>query len=163
MKAIFSVLNSYFPGRQSRNVFILLKLMLILLLLVGIYSVVFKVLMHQEGQQHSWIAAIYWCFVVMSTLGFGDIIFHSDPGRAFSVLVLLSGTFFMLIMLPFFFIQFFFIPWMESQATKRAPRKVSPDMKGHVILTGLGEIERALIRRLVKCRIPYVLVVSEIT
>jgi len=29
----------------------------------------------------------------MSTLGFGDITFHSDLGRLFSIVVLLSGIF----------------------------------------------------------------------
>jgi voltage-gated potassium channel len=163
MKSVFSILNSTFSGKQTRNLAVLVKLLFLLIVLVSVYSVIFQLLMQYENQEHSWVSAIYWCFVVMSTLGFGDIIFHSDLGKAFSVLVLLSGTFFMLIMLPFFFIQFFFIPWMESQATKRAPRKVSADLKNHVILTGLGEIERALIHRLEKCKVPYVIIISSIT
>ncbi|HMO16804.1 MAG TPA: NAD-binding protein [Oligoflexia bacterium] len=163
MKSIFSILNSSYSGRQNRNIKIIVKLLFFLALLVTVYSFIFQYLMQLENQQHSWISAVYWCLVVMSTLGFGDITFHTDIGRAFSILVLISGTFFMLILLPFFFIQFFFVPWMESQASKRAPRKVAPDLKGHVILTGLGEIERALIKRLNKCKVRFVVIVPDIS
>ncbi len=163
MKSIFSLLNSAHSGKRARNLAVLARLFFILIFMVGIYSVIFQFIMQYENQEHSWVSAVYWCLVVMSTLGFGDVTFHSDLGRVFSILVLLSGTFFMLMLLPFFFIQFFFIPWMESQATKRAPRKVASDLKDHVILTGLGEIERALISRLEKCKVAYVVIVSDIS
>ena len=58
----------------------------------------------------------------MTTLGFGDITFESDAGRLFSVVVLLSGSAFLLVMLPFVFIQFVFIPWMDERDRRRAPR-----------------------------------------
>ena len=35
-----------------------------------------------EHEQHSWITGFYWTLVVMTTLGFGDITFTSDIGRA---------------------------------------------------------------------------------
>ena len=65
---------------------------LFLVLLVSFYAVVFHVIMVRiEAQQHSWITGFYWTLVVMTTLGFGDITFTSDPGRLFSIVVLLSG------------------------------------------------------------------------
>lgn len=51
----------------------------------------------------------------MSTPGFGDINFESDVGRAFTILVLLSGIVLLLIMPPFAFIRFFYVPWLEAQ------------------------------------------------
>jgi hypothetical protein len=60
----------------------------------------------------------------MSTLGFGDITFRSDAGRAFSAAVLMSGALFILVLLPFAFIQFVFTPWMESREAARTPRKL---------------------------------------
>lgn len=44
----------------------------------------------------------------MSTLGFGDITFHTDLGRAFSMLVVISGLMFLLVLMPFTFIEFFY-------------------------------------------------------
>ena len=58
-----------------------------------------------EEQEHSWLTGFYWTLTVMTTLGFGDITFHSDIGRLFSVLVLLTGVILLLIVLPFTFIR----------------------------------------------------------
>jgi voltage-gated potassium channel len=87
-----------------------------------------------EDRQFSWITGFYWTLTVMSTLGFGDITFHSDLGRLFSVLVLLSGIFLLLIVLPFTFIRFFYAPWLEAQVRVRAPRVLPGEVRDHVIL-----------------------------
>ena len=118
--------------------------------------------MTAEGQSHSWATSFYWTFVVMSTLGFGDITFQSDLGRIFSVIVLLSGTIFLLVLLPFTFIQFFFLPWMEAREAARAPTSVNAKTRDHVILTKLDSIERALIRMLEQSHINYVVLVDEL-
>ena len=94
--------------------------------------------MAAEGQDFSWVTGFYWTLTVMSTLGFGDITFHTDLGRIFSIAVLVSGVFFLLILLPFTFIQFFYAPWMEAQTAARAPRKLPEGTTGHVIMTNYG-------------------------
>jgi hypothetical protein len=93
----------------------LMKFLLILTSMVTIYSILFHFLMILEDKQYSWITGFYWALTVMSTLGFGDITFNTDLGKLFSFVVLLSGVIFMLIMLPFTFIQFFYAPWLEAQ------------------------------------------------
>ncbi|MBX3447905.1 MAG: NAD-binding protein [Planctomycetaceae bacterium] len=150
------------PSRR-RNLWALGKLLLVFVGMVFVFTVTFHYLMAREGQRHSWATGIYWVLVVMSTLGFGDITFHSDLGRLFSVVVLLSGSVFMLVLLPFMFIQFFYVPWMEAQAAARAPRQLPASLSGHVILTGLGLVEQALIRMLARAKIPYVVLVADLT
>jgi hypothetical protein len=104
--------------------------------MVTVYAVLFHlIIVHIEGQQHSWITGLYWTLVVMTTLGFGDITFTTDIGRLFSILVLLSGVVFLLVMLPFLFIRLFYAPWLESRVRLRAPREVPPGTSGHVIPT----------------------------
>jgi voltage-gated potassium channel len=76
--------------------------------------------------------------------------------------VLLSGVTFLLVLLPFTFIQFVFVPWMERRAAARAPRCLPPETAGHLVLTGLGPIEDALIRRAERAGVPYVLLVAEL-
>lgn len=156
---ILSVLTS--PARR-RNLLSLGKLLVAFVVIVAVFAVIFQHLMDLEGQRHSWTTAVYWVLVVMSTLGFGDITFHSDAGRFFSIVVLLTGSSFMLVLLPFMFIQFFYVPWMEAQAAARAPRELSRKSSGHVILTGLGPIEQSLIGMLRRARIPYVLLTSDL-
>jgi voltage-gated potassium channel len=164
MKSTTSLLTSFLGDpSQRRNIRTLLWLLVIFIVLLIVFSVTFQILMTHEGQSHTWATAVYWTFVVMSTLGFGDITFQSDIGRIFSVVVLLSGTIFLLVLLPFTFIQFFFLPWMQAREKARAPTSVSEKTRDHVILTKLDSIERALIRMLEQTRSDYVLLVDELS
>lgn len=131
-----------------RNLGALRNFVLFLLLMTVVYSVLFHFLMAAEGQRHSWITGFYWTLTVMSTLGFGDITFQSDIGRAFSLLVLLSGVLFLLVVLPFTFIQFFYAPWLEAQSRMRAARELPAETRGHVILTSYDPVTVSLIDRL---------------
>jgi voltage-gated potassium channel len=145
--------------RQRRNLRLLGWLGLAFLVLLAGFSLAFHWLMAREGQQHSWVTSVYWTFVTMSTLGFGDITFHSDAGRLFTIVVLISGTLFMLILLPFTFIQFFFTPWMEAQEAALMPRSLPPKTRGHVLLTRVGGVEEALVKLLAAAGVEaYVLV-----
>lgn len=100
------------------------RYVLLLLAIIAGFSVAFHVLMELEGQDHSWLTGLYWTLTVMTTLGFGDITFQSDVGRAFSILVLLTGVVMLLIVLPFTFIRNFYAPWLEAQLKVRAPREL---------------------------------------
>ncbi len=150
------------PRSAKRNIRALVRLFLVLGTLVGIYSVLFHLIMMWEGQEHSWLTGFYWTLTVMSTLGFGDITFHSDLGRVFSILVLLTGVVFLLILLPFTVIQFFYMPWVEAQAAARTPRQLPPDTKGHIILTHDDPVSSSFIRKLEQFNYEYVLLVPEI-
>ncbi len=97
----------------------------------------------------------------MSTLGFGDITFTSDLGFVFSIIVLLSGIFFLLIMLPFTFIRFFYAPWLESQAQSRTPRKLPEGTKNHIIMTNYEPIAMSLIMKLDQYGFKYAVVVQD--
>lgn len=129
--------------------------------LVLTYSVIFQLMMAYEGRDYSWLSGLYWVLTTMSTLGFGDIVFKSDLGRGFSIVVLLSGIVFMLVLLPFMFIEFVYTPWAKAQSANRLPRRVAEDMSGHVILTVSGPVARAFIARLAKFNYPYVVVLAE--
>ena len=149
-------------GQQRSNTRLLIKFMLVLLFFFVVFSVLFHLLMVYEGRQYSWITGFYWTLTTMSTLGFGDITFDSDIGRLFSVLVLISGIVFLLVMLPFTFIQFFYAPWLEEKNKARAPRAVPENMSGHVILTHFDEVAANLIEKLNQYGVPYVIVTHEL-
>lgn len=123
------------------------------------YSIAFHYIAIYEGvdEGYSWITGFYWTLVTMSTLGFGDIVFHSDLGRIFSMVVLFSGVLFLLILLPFTFIEFFYAPWLKAQNQARAPKKVDEEVKDHVIITHLDSITEALIKKLNAYKIDYVI------
>jgi Trk K+ transport system NAD-binding subunit len=146
-------------GEWRENLAALLKYVAFLGLMVTVYAVLFHVIMSRaEGQEHSWITGFYWTLVVMTTLGFGDITFTSDIGRLFSMVVLVSGVVFLLVMLPFLFIRLFYAPWLESRVRLRAPREVRATTSGHVIITEYDAVAAGLVERLNAARIPYFIV-----
>lgn len=145
-----------------RNFRALFRFVLILAGLVTSYSFLFQLLMAHEGQQHSMVTGFYWTLSTMSTLGYGDVRFLTDPGRLFSIVVLLSGIVFMLVLLPFIFIELFYEPWMEARAAELIPRSVPEDMNDHVILTFYGPVSAVLIEKLEHFNYPYVVVLPEI-
>ena len=161
MKFVAAVqLAQFLRDRTVRqNVRVLLKYLALLFAVIAVYSVVFHVLMVTvERQQHSWLTGVYWTLTVMSTLGFGDITFHSDIGRAFSIVVLLSGSVLLLIVLPFVFIRYFYAPWLEAQVRFRAPRHVAGDTCNHVLICAHETIASGLIERLRLHEIPYAVI-----
>ena len=163
MKFLPSQLLYFFQSAGTRrNVGRLLKFIAVLMVLAAIYSVLFHVIMKYEGRDFSWLTGLYWTLTVMSTLGFGDITFVSDLGRAFSIVVLVSGMVFLLVMLPFTFIQFFYAPWLEAHSKARAPRELPADSAGHVILTSFDPIGAALVKRLAQDGYQYSFLVPEL-
>lgn len=163
MKTLASQLIFFFRHKTARKNFsVLWKFFTSLFLIISLYSVLFHLLMVYEGRDFSWITGFYWTLTVMSTLGFGDITFHSDLGLLFTMIVLFSGVLFLLIMLPFIFIQFFYTPWLEAQQRAKIPRVLPEHIENHVILTNHDPITTRLIERLEKYHIPYVLVTPDL-
>lgn len=148
--------------RTQRNLRVLGWFLLILLGLVGTHTVLFHYIMLYEDRNYSWITGLYWVLVTMSTLGFGDIVFHSDLGKLFSIIVVISGTIFLLALLPFMFIQFFYAPWMEAQTAARTPRELPATIRGHVILTHLDAVTESLIAKLGQVGQDYVVLVPDL-
>jgi len=134
------------------------KFAAVLVATIGFFAVIFHIIMAYEVQDHSWVTGVYWTLTVISTLGFGDITFESDPGRVFSIFVLVYGIVTLLIVAPFMFIRHFYAPWLEAQVRFRAPREVDPDLEGHVILCKYDGLAKGFIARLVELGIPYVVI-----
>ena len=163
MKYIISQLSYFFHNKTTkRNILLLVRFFLILAFIITSYSVLFHVLMLYEGKEFSWVTGFYWTLTVMSTLGFGDITFTSDIGLVFSIIVLLTGIVYLLVMLPFTFIQFFYAPWLEAQSKARTPRELPEDTSNHIILTSLDPITENLIKKLVSYDYEYVILVDEL-
>jgi len=162
MKFLPSMMGAFLsrPG-VKRDLRSLSKFLLFLAVLITVSSVIFHFLMAAEGQRHSWTTGFYWTLTTMSTLGFGDITFDSDIGRAFSILVLISGVICLLVLLPFTIIKFFWAPWIEAETRSRTPRELSPETRGHVIIAGFGPVDAALVRKLRDHHVEYVVVVGD--
>ena len=159
MKFLFTQLLYFFQHKTARrNLATLWKFFAFLFLIVCLYSVFFHLLMMYEDRYYSWITGFYWTMTVMSTLGFGDITFQSDVGLLFTMIVLISGVLFLLIILPFTFIQFFYAPWLEAQESARTPRKLAETIRDHVIITHVDPVTTRLIEYLNRQNIQYYII-----
>jgi Trk K+ transport system NAD-binding subunit len=149
MKFIPAQLATLFQdGASHRNIRFLLKFLGMLVGVIVFYSLLFHFIMQWEGREFSWVTGFYWTLTVMSTLGFGDITFTSDLGRLFSIVVLLTGIIFLLVMLPFTIIQFFYAPWLEAHSRSLAPRELPPATSGHVLIIGADPTALNLARKM---------------
>lgn len=156
MKFLGSQLSYLLEKRQTRrNLKALARYLGALGAVTVLFAVAFHMIMLYEGKEYSWITGFYWTLTVMSTLGFGDITFESDLGRAFSMVVLLVGIIMLLIVLPFAFIRFFYAPWLEAQVRAQAPKSIPNYVFGHILLTNWGPISKGLGKRFELMNIPY--------
>jgi Trk K+ transport system NAD-binding subunit len=154
---------AFFLGHRSnrRNLRFVLNFALILLALVAVYSMAFHSLMAAEGREFSVLTGLYWTLTVMSTLGFGDITFSGDAGRMFSLLVLLSGVLLFMLVLPFTFIRFVYIPWLDAKASAMTPRELPVNVSGHLVIVGRDGIAMSIADRCRSYGIAYVLLLEE--
>ena len=165
MKTLFAQVALLFAEPQVRqNLRPLIRLMVALLASIAVFSVLFHVIMSRvEGREYSWFTSVYWTLTTMSTLGFGDITFHTDTGRAFSVVVLLTGLVLLLVVMPFAFIRHFYAPWLEAKLRLRAPRHAPPEIQGHVIFCKMDGVAQGMIERLNLMGIPYLVIHADPT
>ncbi|HUF74900.1 MAG TPA: NAD-binding protein [Longimicrobiales bacterium] len=143
-------------GTLQRRLRPFITYIVLLVAVVLAYGWLFHVIMAWEGQDHSWFTGVYWALTVMSTLGFGDITFHSDVGRAFSSVVLLTGMVLLLIIMPFLFIQHVYAPWLEqrTQGRIRELRQIPARVRDHVLICTNDPVALGLIHQLQLAGVP---------
>jgi voltage-gated potassium channel len=158
--AMMAMLAAPLAGGKARAI---VRLGLAFVLSVAVFAAGFQLIMTVvEGREYSWWSATYWTLVTMTTLGFGDIVFETDLGRMYSVVVLLTGALLILILLPFTFIQLVYLPWRDAVREARTPRSLPTETRDHLLITGRGPMEEALMRRAANAGVPYVLLVEDI-
>jgi voltage-gated potassium channel len=158
--SMMAMLAAPLSGGKARS---MIRLGLVFLFAVLAFATGFQLIMSLvEGRDYTWWSAIYWTLVTMTTLGFGDIVFETDVGRMYSVLVLMTGALLILILLPFTFIQLVYLPWRAAVREARTPRSLGPETRDHVLMTGRSPMERSLMRRAETAGVPYVLLVEDL-
>jgi Trk K+ transport system NAD-binding subunit len=169
VKNIVHSIPSVFKHRnKTRNASRILWFVLILLFFVSVHMAVYRHLMSAEllviGEIRdiNLVESFYWVLTTMSTLGYGDIHFVGDGGRIFSMVVMFTGVIYLFIVLPFFFMEFLYKPFMEYQTGARVPRKFDPVEKPHVILTHYDSVSHALMDKLRQFGYPFVIIVEKL-
>ncbi|MBW3662638.1 MAG: NAD-binding protein [Actinobacteria bacterium] len=162
MKFLTTLIAALSAPDSEASVRALVRLFVILVVSVAMFSIGFHAIMEYEGRDFSWPSSVYWTLVTMSTLGYGDITFASDIGRIYSLVVLFAGAILILVMLPFTFIQVVYVPWRAAVRRASAPRSLSESTSEHVIVASRDPVGVALIDRLKASGTPYVLLVDDV-
>jgi len=123
--------------------------------LVALYGVIFLELMSREGQLDNTdpVTAVYWVVTTMTTVGYGDVVFESLPGRVFSAIVGLSGIFMLFaVALPLIV-----TPWLEN-LNRDPPTKAPTNMRDHIIVCGYNPIVEALAENFRRQKVPFLVI-----
>ena len=156
---VMRALKSSLP-KHSRA--FLVRFCIVIVALFIVYSMLFNILMSVvEGREYSTLTGVYWTLVVMSTQGFGDIVFTSDIGKFFTMIVNITGIVVMLILLPFVVMEFVYNPLMRAQKDINAPRSLPEGTKGHVLIVNFDAAAESLIERLQQHKIPYFILIED--
>lgn len=132
---------------------------LVVLFLLVIYILLFKQLMIFENQpaNANAVTAIYWATTTIATVGYGDVVFTSLPGRIFSIVVQVTG----IILISGFLATYVIAPWMDKVIKFRMPRKVPSSMKDHIIICGYNQLVETLIDELAEQELTFIIVDDE--
>ncbi|MDO9517180.1 MAG: potassium channel protein [Methanosarcinaceae archaeon] len=121
-----------------------------------IYSLIFIYLTKIEPQpEHSnMITAVYWVISSMTTVGYGDVVLTSNAGRAFSVLVQISGV----VMIFGMMFPLVISPWLERTIKDILPLQAPEGMTGHIIICGYNRLVETLIDELKEHDLSFIIV-----
>lgn len=128
-------------------------------LLFILYILIFEYLMVLENhpENANIITAIYWATTTITTVGFGDVVFTSQGGRLFSIIIQIVGV----ILISSFLITYVITPWMDNTIKFRLPRKASSEMKDHIIICGYNQMVETLIDELAEQNLLFLIVDDE--
>lgn len=131
------------------------KLLFSVLLVLALYSTIFMLLMKYEGQSQNInpITAFYWVAATITTLGYGDIVFHSHVGQLFSVIVVFSG----LAILWAVVIPLGITPRLDRMI-KASPSSAPEKIGDHIIISGYNPLVETLVERLSLLEVPFLII-----
>lgn len=129
------------------------------LLLLTVYILLFKYLMLFESQPENAnaVTAIYWATTTIATVGYGDVVFTSLPGRIFSILVQITG----ILLISGFLATYVITPWMDRVIKFRLPRKILSSVEDHIIICGYNQLVETLIDELAEQDITFIIIEDE--
>ncbi len=112
--------------------------LLIFVISIVILAQIFVILKFLEGEHYTIVDGIYWVISTITTVGFGDIVFYSTPGKIYTIFVMVYGVAFIF----GFFFPYVVLPFTERRLLFKLPEEA--DMKNHVIVCGINKISKRL-------------------
>jgi voltage-gated potassium channel len=125
---------------------------LLIFVLISTGTVGFHVL-----ERLSWLESIYLATATLTTVGYGDIVAHTVPGRVFTIFYMLVGVGTVLYALTLLAQAMIQSELLETIGQRRKKKEMK-NLKNHYIVCGAGRVGRRIIRNLQKEGLPFVII-----
>lgn len=110
-----------------------------------------------EEKPISWPTSLLFVLETITTVGYGELLpFSNQVTILITILMMITG-----IILIFMIIPLLLIPYLGSLFQASPPRKISHEVRDHVVIIGYGPLTRALVDSLLVSGLPLVLVVDK--
>jgi len=119
---------------------------------MGVYTLGFLKLMELEGKNYTALDAFYWVVTTITTVGFGDIVFESQPGKLFTLFVEVTG----LLLIFGIYMPFLIMPWVESRLYIKLPEEAK--LSNHIVICGYSDFIEEFISQISEYNIKYVVI-----
>ncbi|MBE8539515.1 ion channel [Geoglobus acetivorans] len=134
---------------MRRRAILLVSLFIFTILVISVVAYHIK---QMEGDEVSFVDAIYWTITTMTTVGYGDIVMKTPTGKIFSIFVQIYGIAFLFgIAFPYIV-----VPWAERKFLLKLPEKA--ELERHVAVFGFTRLTPFLVEELEKMGIDYIIV-----
>lgn len=105
----------------------------------------------------SWLESLYFTTATVTTVGYGDIIPHTDGGKRFTIFFMLFGVGTVLYALSILAQSFIQAEIFEALGIRRKTKEMEK-LSDHYIICGAGRVGRRVILSLQRENIPYVVI-----
>lgn len=131
-------------------------LVILLLILVTIYTILFKFLMKfSEGKIISYSDALYWTVSTITTTGevFDRLAYSAPPLQFLSMLVQITG-----VAVAFAAFPLVVVPWLKRKFFEILPTTAPKKLRDHVIICGYNALVESFTRELKTAGMPFLIV-----
>ncbi|PAV11838.1 potassium channel protein [Methanosarcina spelaei] len=130
-----------FRKTLHRHPYIVYKITAVFLFVIYVLTFEYLMIFENQSKNANLITAVYWATTTIATVGYGDVVFTSLPGRLFTIIVQIVG----IILISGFLVTYVVTPWVDRVIKFRLPRKVSVGIKDHIIICGYNQLVETLI------------------
>ncbi|MDI9634115.1 MAG: NAD-binding protein [Methanolinea sp.] len=152
-----------FPGRHAGRIPLSRRAKVaVYIVAFAVQIAVYTVLFHHlypllEGKPITWPNALLFVLETVTTVGYGDLLpFENQFTVAFTILMMATG-----IIQIFMVIPLLLVPLVQSRLQPVPPRRVPPELSGHILVVGASPTARAIVESLHVSGLPVAMVVDD--
>lgn len=133
---------------------------IVVLVILSVLLLAFGTVGYMFIERYSFIEAIYMTVITVSTVGFTEVRPLDDPGRVFTVVLILTGAGFIGFNIAYFS-QLLLDANLTELYRRRKLKRLLSQLKEHFIICGYGEMGQIVAQVLLKAGVPVVVIEND--